>query len=144
MKKATRYAHKEDIKKTWHVIDARDKVLGRLASKIAILLMGKHKTTYTPSVDTGDFVVVINAAKVKITGKKFEEKLYTRYSGYPGGLRTRTFKDLFEQDPRIVITHAVHGMLPKGILGRQMIKKLKVYNTEAHPHDAQMPQVLEV
>lgn len=126
----------------WWVIDAEGQPLGRIASKIATVLRGKHKPTFTPHVDTGDFVVVINAAKVKATGNKLNQKLYYRHSGYVGSLKSIALKDALVRDPEMPIKHAVKGMLPKNILGRQLIKKLKVYAGSEHPHVAQNPQTL--
>ncbi|MCX7847539.1 MAG: 50S ribosomal protein L13 [bacterium] len=132
---------KEQARK-WYVIDATDKVLGRLATQIATILRGKHKPTFTPHVDTGDFVVVINAEKVKLTGRKGERKHYNSHSGYPGGFRVRTIREVMARHPERVIEHAVRGMLPKTTLGRAMFKKLKVYAGAEHPHAAQKPTVL--
>jgi large subunit ribosomal protein L13 len=129
----------KDIEREWWVIDAADKTLGRVATQVANLLMGKHKPIYTPHIDTGDYVVVVNAAKVKVTGKKAEQKIYYRYSGYPGGLKSPSFKELFSQNPSRVIELAVKGMLPHNNLGRAMFKKLKVYPGNEHPHQAQNP-----
>jgi large subunit ribosomal protein L13 len=129
----------KDIEREWLVIDAADKTLGKVATEAANLLMGKHKPIYAPHIDTGDYVVVINAAKVKVSGKKAEQKIYYRYSGYPGGLKSPSFKELFSQDPNRVIELAVKGMLPHNRLGRAMIKKLKVYPGNEHPHQAQNP-----
>jgi len=128
----------KDIKREWWVIDAADKTLGRIATQIAKLLMGKHKPIYAPHIDTGDYVVVINAAKVKVTGKKTEQKIYYRHSGYPGGLKSRRFEELFSKDPSRVMEFAVKGMLPHNRLGRAMFKKLKVYPGNEHPHHAQI------
>ena len=127
----------KDIKREWRVIDATDKTLGRMVTQVASLLMGKHKPIYAPHIDTGDYVVVINAAKVKVTGKKAEQKFYYRHSGYPGGLKSPSFKELFSKDPARVIELAVKGMLPHNRLGRAMFKKLKVYPGNEHPHQAQ-------
>ena len=127
-----------DIEREWWVIDAGDKTLGKVATQAASLLMGKHKPMYAPHIDTGDYVVVINAAKVKITGKKAEQKIYYRHSGYPGGLKSRSFEEIFRKDPGRVIEHAVKGMLPHNNLGRAMFKKLKVYSGNGHPHQAQV------
>ena len=127
----------KDIKREWWVVDATDKTLGRAASQVAKLLMGKHKPIYAPHIDTGDYVIVINAAKVKVTGKKAEQKIYHRHSGYPGGLKSPTFKEVFKSHPTRVIEHAVKGMLPQNRLGRAMFKKLRVYPGSAHPHQAQ-------
>ena len=124
----------KDIKHEWRVVDAENKTLGRMASQVASLLMGKHKSIYAPHIDTGDYIVVINAAKVKVTGKKAEQKIYYRHSGYPGGLKSPTFKEMFNKHPTRVIEHAVRGMLPKNRLGRAMFKKLKVYPGSEHPH----------
>lgn len=128
----------------WFVVDATDKVLGRLASEIARRLRGKHKTVYTPHMDTGDYIVVINAEKLRVTGKKAEDKLYHRHSGYPGGISTSSFAKLMEKHPERVLEKAVKGMLPKGPLGYAMLKKLKVYKGAQHPHAAQKPRVLEI
>ena len=127
-----------DIKREWHVVDAADKTLGRMASQVANLLMGKHKPIYAPHLDTGDYVVVINVAKVRLTGKKAEQKIYYRHSGYPGGLKSLPFKELLASNPTRVIEHAVKGMLPHNRLGRAMFKKLKVYSGNEHPHQAQV------
>ena len=126
-----------DIERQWHVIDAADKVLGRLATQVAGLLMGKHKPIFSRHMDTGDFVVVINAAKVRVTGNKAKQKLYYRHSGYPGGLKSISLEKMMQTHPTRVIEYAVKGMLPHNRLGAQMIKKLKVYAGEAHPHLAQ-------
>jgi large subunit ribosomal protein L13 len=128
----------KDIEREWRVIDAADKNLGRIATQVANLLMGKHKPIYAPHIDTGDYVVVINAAKVKVTGKKTEQKVYYRHSGYPGGLKSQRFEELFGKDPSRVIELAVKGMLPHNSLGRAMFKKLKVYPGNEHPHQAQV------
>ena len=128
----------KDIERQWWVIDATDKTLGKIATQVASLLMGKHKPIYAPHIDTGDYVVVINAAKVKVTGKKSEQKIYYRHSGYPGGLKSQNFEQLFSKDPRRVIELAVKGMLPHNNLGRAMFKKLKVYPGNEHPHQSQV------
>lgn len=128
----------------WWVIDATDKPLGRLASEVASRLRGKHKPTYTPHVDTGDFVVVVNAAKVKLTGNKLDQKFYYRHSGIPGGFKAVSYRNLLEDKPTFPIEKAVKGMLPKNVLGREMFGKLKVYATPDHPHAAQKPKVLEI
>ena len=127
-----------EIKREWRVIDASGKTLGRLASQIATILRGKHKPIYTPWLDTGDYVIVVNASKVRVTGKKAEQKVYYRHSGYPGGLKSITLGQLMQKDPCQVIEHAVKGMLPKGPLGRAMLRKLKVYPGPEHPHQAQI------
>ena len=126
-----------DIERQWHVFDASGKVLGRLATQVAGLLMGKHKPIYSRNLDTGDFVVVINADKVRVTGNKAKQKLYYRHSGYPGGLKSISFEKMMQTNPTRVIEHAVKGMLPKNRLGNSMIKKLKVYVGDTHPHLAQ-------
>ena len=126
----------------WVLIDAKDQVLGRLASRIVLILRGKHKVTYTPFLDTGDFVVVINAEKVAVTGQKRTQKLYQRYSGYPGGRRTQTLGRVLETHPDRALRQAVKGMMPDGPLGRRLLGKLKVYAGPAHPHGAQQPQLL--
>ncbi len=126
-----------DIKREWHIVDATAETLGRLASQVARLLMGKHKPVYAPHLDTGDYVVVINAAKVRVSGKKAEQKIYYRHSGYPGGLKSPTFKEVFSSHPTRVVEFAVKGMLPHNRLGRAMFKKLRVYPGSEHPHHAQ-------
>lgn len=133
-----------DVKHEWFVIDATDKVLGRVASEVALRLRGKHKAIFTPHVDTGDYIVVINAAKLRITGNKLIDKKYYRHSGYPGGLRETNFRDLQAKHPGRALEKAVKGMLPKGPLGYAMIKKLKVYGGAEHPHSAQQPKTLEI
>jgi large subunit ribosomal protein L13 len=133
------YATKaKDVERQWHVIDASGKILGRLATQIANLLMGKHKPIYVPYLDTGDYVIVLNAAKVRVTGKKAKQKTYYRHSGYPGGLKAETFEKMLAAHPTRVIEHAVKGMLPHNRLGRAMFKKLKVYVDDSHPHQAQV------
>jgi large subunit ribosomal protein L13 len=133
-----------EVERQWHIIDATDIVLGRLASHVAILLRGKHKPIFANHVDTGDFVIVINAGKVALTGNKLEQKKAYRHSGYPGGLRSVTYGDLMEKRPDRAIEKAVKGMLPKNALGRKMIKKLKVYAGSEHPHQAQQPTPFEL
>jgi large subunit ribosomal protein L13 len=130
--------------RAWWVVDATDKPLGRLASEVAARLRGKHKPTYTPHVDTGDFVIVVNAAKVKLTGQKLDKKFYNRHSGIPGGFKATSYRDLLEDKPTFPVEKAVKGMLPKNVLGREMFGKLKVYATPDHPHVAQKPTVLEI
>jgi large subunit ribosomal protein L13 len=130
--------------RNWLVVDATGKTLGRLATQIADALRGKRKPTYTPHIDTGDFVVVVNAEKISVTGAKRQEKLYHRHSGYPGGLKTRTLNDMLERRPEEVIRLAVKGMLPRNRLGRKQLTKLKVYAGPDHPHAAQQPQALEL
>lgn len=139
---STPMAKKGMIEQKWHLVDAKGKTLGRLASRIAILLRGKHKPLFTPHVDVGDFVVVVNAEKVNLTGKKWQEKLYIYHTGYPGGLKSTSAEKVRNKNPERLITMAVQGMLPKTKLGKRMIKKLKVYAGEAHPHQAQQPEVL--
>lgn len=133
-----------EVERKWYLVDATDKTLGRLSSKIASVLRGKHKPIFTPHVDCGDYVVVINAEKVKVTGKKLEDKEYKRHSGYPSGLKTVTLEKMLEEKPENVMVHAVKGMLPKGKLGRQMLKKLRVYKGAEHGHSAQKPEKLEI
>lgn len=133
-----------EIQKKWYLVDAQDKVLGRLAARIAIILRGKHKSIYTPHMDTGDGVIVINASKVKVTGKKLQDKLYRRYSGYPGGLKEVNLGTLLEKKPATVIKLAVGRMLPKGALGEKTLKKLKVYSGDKHPHAGLKPEKLEL
>jgi large subunit ribosomal protein L13 len=133
-----------DIEHTWHVIDAADVVLGRLASHAAVLLRGKHKPIFAPHIDTGDFVIIINAEKVALTGQKKKQKMEYRHSGYPGGLRATSYAELLETNPRRAVENAVKGMLPHNKLGRQQIKKLKVYAGPTHPHAAQMPQPFQI
>ena len=135
-------AKKKDITRQWLVIDAQDAVLGRLASKVAFILKGKHKPIYTPHIDTGDHVVIVNAEKVKLTGKKLEQKVYWRHSGYIGGIKSTTAAKIIKDKPDQIIRHAVAGMLPKNSIGRRMIKKLKVYPGPDHPHAAQQPKPL--
>lgn len=140
----TVFAKREEIEARWYLVNARDKVLGRLASQIASILRGKHKPIFTTSVDTGDYVVVVNADKIAVTGKKLTDKIYYHHTMYPGGLRAKPLGKLLSERPEEVVRKAVWGMLPKGSLGRRMIKKLKVYRGEDHPHQAQRPERLEV
>jgi len=130
--------------RVWYVVDATDKPLGRLASEIARVLRGKHKPTFTPHVDTGDFVIVVNAGKVRLTGQKLDKKFYYRHSGIPGGFKAEAYRHVLERKPELPIEKAVKGMLPKNVLGRQMLTKLKVYATPDHPHAAQQPKVLTI
>jgi len=127
-----------DIHPEWHLIDADGKTLGRMSSEIAVLLQGKHKPLYVPYLNTGDYVIVVNADKVKVTGKKLEQKMYYRHSGYPGGLKEQSLSRLLEKTPERVIVYAVKGMLPKNAMGRRMLSRLKVYAGNTHPHDAQI------
>ncbi|MDP8254381.1 MAG: 50S ribosomal protein L13 [Candidatus Alcyoniella australis] len=133
-----------EVERIWYLLDAQDLVLGRISTRIADVLRGKHKPQYTPHVDTGDFVVVINAEKVKLTGNKLEDKKYYRHTGYIGGLKYRTAEQMLEEKPTEVLKHSVKGMLPKSSLGRTMFKKLKVYAGPEHPHEAQLPRKLEI
>ena len=135
---------KNDIKREWYVVDAQGKTLGRLASEIAKILRGKHKPIYMPHLDCGDYVIVVNAEKVRVTGKKLDQKFYHRHSGYPGGLKSINLREQLQKHPTRVLEAAVRGMLPKNRLGRAMIKKLKVYAGGSHPHQAQQPKALEL
>jgi large subunit ribosomal protein L13 len=137
-------AKAETVKRDWYVVDATDKTLGRLSTEIAKRLRGKHKPEYTPHVDTGDYIVVINAEKVRVTGNKAKGKIYHHHTGYPGGLKSISFEKLIERAPERVIETAVKGMLPKNPLGRDMYRKLKVYAGEKHSHEAQQPKTLEI
>ncbi|MBA3060916.1 MAG: 50S ribosomal protein L13 [Nitrospirae bacterium] len=139
----TMFAKKTDIEYKWYLVDAKDAVLGRLAVKIAVCLRGKNKAIFTPNVDTGDFVIVVNAEKVRTTGKKLDDKIYYHHSGYPGGIKARTLRERLSKEPQKVISDAVWGMLPKNRLGRAILKKLKVYKGSAHPHAAQKPEILQ-
>ena len=140
----TYYAKPQEVEREWVLIDAEDQVLGRVATKAATILKGKHKPQYTPHVDTGDFVVIVNADKIRVTGAKTTDKVYSRHSGYPGGLKQETFEEAMAKHPERVIEHAVKGMLPKNTLGRAMGKKLKVYAGPDHPHTAQNPRKIEM
>lgn len=140
----TYMAKPEEVVRNWYVIDATDQTLGRLSSEVASILRGKHKPEYTPHVDTGDFVIVINAEKIKLTGNKLDQKKYRRYSGYPGGLKEVTYRLLMQRKPEKALEIAVKGMLPHNRLGAQMIKKLKVYRGSTHPHQAQKPTIREL
>ena len=140
----TYYAKPQEVEREWVLIDAEDQVLGRVATKAATILKGKHKPQYTPHVDTGDFVVVVNADKIRVTGAKTTDKVYSRHSGFPGGLKQETFEEAMAKHPERVIEHAVKGMLPKTTLGRQQFGKLKVYAGPEHPHEAQNPVKIEL
>ena len=140
----TQSAKPESVTRDWFVVDAADKTLGRLSTEIARRLRGKHKPEYTPHVDTGDYIVVINAEKVRVSGKKSTQKHYYRHTGYPGGLRSMNFEEMIQRHPERVIEYSVKGMLPRGPLGRSMYRKLKVYAGDEHPHAAQQPQQLEI
>ncbi len=133
-----------EVQHGWYLVDAQNKVLGRLATRIAQRLRGKHRPEYTPHVDTGDYIVVVNADKLRVTGKKAQQKKYYRHTGYPGGIRETTFAALHAKHPDRVLQKAVKGMLPKGPLGNAMLKKLKIYAGEGHPHSAQRPEALEL
>lgn len=133
-----------DVPRKWYIVDAKGKTLGRLATEVARRLRGKHKPEYTPNIDLGDYVIVINAAGIEVTGNKAEDKLYYHHTGYPGGMKTTNFAKLKAKKPTFIIEKAVKGMLPKGPLGREMFRKLKVYSGAEHKHDAQQPEVLEI
>jgi large subunit ribosomal protein L13 len=137
-------AKSESVKRDWYIVDASGKTLGRLAAELAHRLRGKHKPEFTPHVDTGDYIVVINAEKVRVTGNKAKDKIYHHYTGYPGGIRSISFEKLIDKAPEMTIQSAVKGMLPRGPLGRAIFRKLKVYAGDAHPHTAQQPQVLNI
>lgn len=140
----TYLAKPQEVERKWYVIDATDQVLGRLATQVATILRGKNKPTYTPNVDTGDYVIIINAEKISVTGNKEHQKVYEHFTGYPGGLRQTSYKDMLEKHPERIIEKAVKGMLPKNTLGRQMYRKLKVYAGPEHNHAAQMPEELSL
>ncbi len=144
MPRQTYFAKTGEISNDWHQVDADGEILGRLAVRIARVLMGKHKPEYTPHVDTGDYVIVTNAEKIQMTGRKLEQRFKTSWSGYPGGLRKRSFGEILEKFPERLVEDAVRRMLPKGRLGRQMYKKLKVYSGTEHPHSAQNPSDLPI
>ena len=137
-------AKPSDIKRDWYVVDAQDKILGRLATEVAIILRGKHKPQFTPHMDMGDFVIVLNAEKIKVTGKKLEQKIYYRHSGYLGGLKEENLEKVLAEKPEQAVMRAVKGMLPGNKLGRVMLKKLKVYAGGEHPHEAQAPKQLDI
>jgi len=137
-------AREKDVPRKWLVVDARGQIVGRLASQIAMILRGKTKPIYTPHADAGDFVVVVNAAEVRFTGKKLDDKMYYRHSGYMGGLKTTTARQMFKAKPEEVLRTAVRGMLPKNSLGRRMLRKLKIYAGGEHPHQAQKPEILDI
>lgn len=142
--KKTYVAKKSQIERKWYLVDAKDKILGRLASKVAVILRGKHKVIYTPSIDTGDGVIVINASKVRFTGRKIKQKLYRRYSGYPGGLKEVTLETMLKNKPATVMRLAIRRMLPSGRLGRDILRKLKIYVDDKYPHKSQHPITLAV
>lgn len=132
------------VERKWYVVDAEGKTLGRLASEVANVLRGKNKPTYTPHIDTGDYVIVVNAEKIQVTGKKLDQKIYYHHSEYVGGMKEATLREMMQKKPEFVITHAIKGMLPKGPLGRQMLKKLHVYAGPEHNHAAQKPETLDI
>ncbi len=140
----TQVAKKQDISRDWYLVDAENLILGRMATQIANVLRGKNKPTFTPSVDTGDFVIVVNAEKIALTGKKLSDKMYYSHSGYPGGIKATSAGKLMEKKPDEIIRQAVKGMLPKNKLARHMLNKLKIYSGPAHPHEAQQPKALAV
>ena len=140
----TIFAKKTDIEKKWHLIDADGLVLGRLATRVAMILRGKNKPVYTPHTDTGDFVIIVNADKVRLTGNKLENKAYYHHTGYPGGIKKEMAKDLMKKSPERIIMSAVRGMIPKNTLGREQLSKLKVYRGTDHPHQGQNPEVLNI
>lgn len=133
-----------DVKETWHLVNAEGKTLGRLAARVAGMLRGKHRPTFTPNVDMGDHVVIVNAEKIQLTGNKMKDKLYRHHSGYPGGLKTASAEHLFRKDPTELLTRAIEGMLPKNPLGNGMAKKLRVYTGPNHPHQAQRPELISL
>jgi len=139
----TPFAKKGEIERKWYVVDAKDAVLGRLATKIATYLRGKNKPVFTPNVDTGDFIIVINADKIRLTGRKLDDKIYYHHTGYIGGIKAKTARSMMDKEPEKIIEKAVWGMLPKNTLGKQMLKKLKVYKGAEHPHKAQAPEILQ-
>ena len=132
----------QDIERKWYLVDAKNQVLGRLASNVARILRGKHKAIFAPHVDVGDHVVIVNAEKIRVTGKKAQQKRYKRYSGYPGGLKETVYEEMISKHPERILEHAIRGMLPKNRLGRQMIKKLRIYTGGEHPHEGQQPEAL--
>ena len=142
--KPTFMKRNEDVERKWYLVDAKGKTLGRLATRVAAVLRGKHKPDWTPHIDCGDYIIVINSKDVVLTGRKSEQKVYKRYSGYPDGLKEIAANEMLKRNPNHIIKHAVKGMLPKGRLGRAVLKKLKVFAGEEHPHTAQKPEVLEV
>jgi len=142
--KLTKFIRTEDADRKWYLVDAKNQTLGRLSTKIARIIRGKNKVIFTPNTDTGDFVVVINAEQIKVTGKRELLKTYAHHSGYPGGLKVQSFEELIAKKPEFVIENAVKGMLPKSRLGKKLIKKLKVYSGNAHPHAAQKPEVINL
>lgn len=142
--KLTKFIKTEDANQKWYIVDASEKILGRLASEVAKIIRGKNKPTFTPNMDTGDFVIVVNAEKINVTGKRAVHKTYFSHSGYPGGVRIQKYSELKDKNPEFVIRNAVKGMLPKNRIGRKLINKLKVYSGSEHPHTAQKPEVLNI
>lgn len=144
MNRQTTLAKENTVSQNWLIVDASDQVLGRIASRLAVILMGKNKPQYTPHRDVGDYVILTNASKIRMTGSKLDQKLFQSYSGYPGGRRTRTYGQMMETNPQALIQRSVRNMLPKNKLGDQMIKKLKIYSGTEHPHSSQQPQTMEL
>lgn len=144
MNRQTTHANKQTVSQDWQHIDATDQILGRLAAQVAVILQGKDKPTYTPHCDVGDFVVVTNVEKIRLTGAKLDQKFHKSYSGYPGGLKLTSYRQMMDKQPELIFQNAVRRMLPKNRLSRQMLKKLKIYRGEAHPHSAQQPQPVEL
>ena len=144
MNRQTFHAKNNEVPQDWHIVDATDQVLGRMATQLAVILMGKNKPQYTPHHDVGDFIVVTNAQKIRLTGNKLDQKLYRTYSGHPGGQKTKTYRQMIDQKPELLVQDAVRRMLPKSKLGVAMLKKLKVYAGSEHPHQAQDPKPLEL
>lgn len=142
--KTTKAYKPTDIAKKWYLVDAENQVLGRLAARVAKILQGKHKPEYTPNMDLGDYIIILNAAKVRVTGNKAKDKQYYKHTGYPGGIKAINFAKLIAKKPEMIFEKAIKGMLPKGPLGRQMLSKLKIYAGEAHPHAAQQPEILDI
>lgn len=142
--KMTPSAKQNEVEQVWYVVDAEGKVLGRFASEVARILHGKHKPCYTQHIDTGDHVVIVNADKIRVTGKKMAQKVYTRFSGYPGGLKKQVMEDVLAKQPTYVLEHAIKGMLPNTKLGRKMMKKVRIYAGSEHPHQAQNPKPIEL
>jgi len=142
--KVTKFFSTDEVTKKWYIIDADGQTLGRLATKVAGIIRGKEKTSFTPNADTGDFVIVINAEKIKLTGKREELKVYRHHTGYPGGLKSRSFKEMVDKKPEFVVENAVKGMLPKNRLGAVLGKKIKVYRGSEHPHAAQQPELISL
>jgi len=144
MNRQTYHAKNNEVEQQWHLVDASDRVLGRLSTKLAVVLMGKHKPQYTPHHDVGDFIIVTHAEKIRLTGNKADQKMFRRFSGYPSGQTTRSYRWMLEHRPEELIRHSVRRMLPKNRLARQMLKKLKIYRGDEHPHQAQQPSPMAV